>query len=73
MNKKLLPELSFYMGKETKQFNCEEPESSLKETLGWFKSKFNQAKYFGDSEVIPREKVDFLLKEIKSFASSHVI
>lgn len=61
------------MGKEKIQFDHEEPDSSLTSTLSWFKSRFNQAKFFGDSEVIPRDKVDFLLKEIKTFTNNNVL
>jgi len=40
--------------------------------LKWFKDRYNEVKFFGDSEVIPREKVSFLLKELKSFSTSAV-
>ena len=42
--------------------NVSEPDGSLKEMLEWYKSRFNQAKYFTGSEIIERDKVDFLLK-----------
>lgn len=54
INTKLLPDLSYAFGKEKLQFDLEMPEESNKAMLSWFKSKYNQAKYFNDSEIIPR-------------------
>ena len=60
------------MGKEKLHFDPNYPARSSEELEYWFKDKYNQVKFFGDSEVIPREKVNFLLKELKTHANNTV-
>lgn len=73
LNSEFIPELSYNLAKKKLYFDLESPKDSLNKLLGWFRGQYNQARYFGDSEVIERDKVDFLLKEIRSYTSGDVI